>query len=516
MVFDRITNLALILLALLSACGVRKGAPDWIGSDAAVVRCTVSGPNLALPRLFSDLPSPPLPTGLYARSMDPIALDQLGFERDRVVCATLQAPDTAELERAREQIAKLRDQRRELVKSTRKLGGCRCAYADVLGVRAMVPGCVDEPTQLRCEIDPEGIDRLRKLLAPLEALLETTEIPRVHWRLFGRTDRPGRFAARYGDLLARHRGGSEVFFASTPRPPQPGTTLIAGLLALEHVVAVVRQDGGRALLVVREIDDVLILDHFAYPDWTYADWQSLSRRVDPEIYALLPHFDDAQLARYRAALEPPTQGRELLMKPREGYMVELDHAALERVDRAALIAAEFAGLIYDQAAERRELPRLMVDRVGYQVPYGTNGEVLDARMRLSETGRQWLAKVAGQATIEAAAILGSAEIVPSFEAADAELGTQFVLRGQPIEQVLFAGPPALPKLLVAIVSANPSAIEGTIDDFEVELPSGPLPGGFASRPGIEELRERLSISAHSLDVELTEHGRVLELELAPR
>src|SRR5690606_35593416 len=169
LVFERITIVALTLLAMLSACGVRKGAPDWIGSDVAVVRCTVSGPNLALPRLFDDLPSAPIPTGLYARSMDPIALDQLGFERDRVVCATLQAPETAELERAHEQIAKVREQRRALLKSTRKLGGCRCAYADALDVRALVPGCADKPTRLSCTLDPKELDQLRRSLAPLEA-----------------------------------------------------------------------------------------------------------------------------------------------------------------------------------------------------------------------------------------------------------------------------------------------------------------------------------------------------------
>src|SRR5690606_32475359 len=69
---------ALLLLAVVSGCGVGKGTPEWIGSNAAVVRCTVAGPNLELPRLFDELPSPALPTGLYARTMDPIALDQLG------------------------------------------------------------------------------------------------------------------------------------------------------------------------------------------------------------------------------------------------------------------------------------------------------------------------------------------------------------------------------------------------------------------------------------------------------
>jgi hypothetical protein len=507
----RAVGLALLLLTTAS-CGVRKGAPEWIGSDAAVVRCTVAGPNLELPRLFDEVPSPALPTGLYARTMDPIALDQLGFERDRVVCATLQAPDAAALETASEGIAKLHAQRRALLKSTRKLGGCRCAYADALRVRALVPGCVDQPTKRSCELEPEALTQLREQLAPFEATLASTEVPRTHWRLFGRTDRRGRFVARHEELLGRHGGGSEVFVPGNPLPGQPGFELIAGLLALEHVVAVVRQDGGRGLLVVREIDDQLVLDHFAYPDWFGAGLT----RIDPELFALLGYLDDAQLARYRAALEPPRERRELLMDPRKGYMVELDHAALERVDRALLVAAEYVELPYDETQERRELPALMVDRVTHQVPYGTDGEVLRVRMRLSEEGRQWLASVAGQAPLEAAPGLGNAELVPAFEPAVAGFASLFTLRGQPIEQVLFAGPPGLPKLLLAIAWSDPQAIDGEIDDLELELPSGPLPGEFPTRPGLGLLRERLSITAHSLSVELVEGGRTLAVELEPR
>jgi hypothetical protein len=516
-VFDRLPPIAagfaaLLLVLLCSACGVRKGAPDWIGEDAAVVRCTVSGPNLALPRLFADLPSPAVPTGLYARTMDPIALDQLGFERDRVVCASLQAPAAAELERAQAAIAELHAERRELIKSTRKLGGCRCAYADALQLRALVPGCINTPTQLDCALEPEPLDHLRELLAPFEAKLASTHVPRTHWRLAGRTDRPGRFMARSEQVLARHLGGSELFVAKTPLPPQRGAALIAGLLALEHVVAVVRQDGGRALLVIREIGDELVLDHFAY-----TDWQALGAgRVDAELYALLGHLDDAQLPRYRAALERPSERRELLMKPRKGYLVELDHAGLERVDQALLVAAEFGRLSYDEAGERRELPARMVDRLGYQVPYGTEGEVLTARLELSEAGRGWLAAVAGQTPLEAATSLGQADVVPVFAAAEPGFAAQFVLRGQAIEQMLFAGPPGLPKLLLAIAAADPKALAGELDDFRVELPTGPLPGGFPSRPGVTELRERLSIAAHRLAVKLEDRGRVLALELKRR
>ena len=57
------TLLALACAPALAGChGAGKGAPEWIGSNAAVVRCTVSGPNLSFPQLFAELPSPPVPT----------------------------------------------------------------------------------------------------------------------------------------------------------------------------------------------------------------------------------------------------------------------------------------------------------------------------------------------------------------------------------------------------------------------------------------------------------------------
>jgi hypothetical protein len=504
---------ALSVLVGASGCGVRKGEPDWIGDDAAVVRCTVAGPNLSLPRLFDQIPSPAPPTGLYARVMDPIALDELGYQRDRVVCASLQAPDAAQLDRAEVAIAELHELRRGLVQSTRALGGCRCHYADRLDARALVPGCYNAPTRRDCDSDSEALEALREQLAPLRAKLAEVEVPRTHWRLSGRTDRLGRFVARHDRLIARHSGGSEVFLAKTPLPPQPGTRLIAGLLAVEGVVAVVRQDGGRGLLVVRELDDALILDHFADPDWYAA---GIRRGVDPELHALLGHIEDAQLPRYRAALAPPSERRKLLLDPRKGYTVELDHAALERVDRAILIAAAYAQLDYDQDQELRELPPLVVDRIGFQVLYGSEGEALRARLRLTDEGRQWLASVAKQSPVSAAATLSAIDVTPSFAAGTPGFASLFLLRGQPIEQALFAGPPGVPKLLVAIGSTTPAAIDGVVGEFEVELPTGPLPGQFGTRRGLAELRERISVAGHRVDVELVDGGGTLALELSRR
>jgi hypothetical protein len=507
-------SLACVLAVLLlgAGCGVRKGTPEWIASDAAVVRCVVAGPNLQLAPLLDEIPSPAIPTGLFARGMDPVALDQLGFERDRVVCATLLAPDAARLDAASTAIAELLEARIEVGKRARKLGRCVCAHADTLEARELVPGCIEQPVRQGCTADAEQLTKLGELLAPLEAKLATTEIPRVHWRLFGRSDRPGRFVEHYEDLLDRHTGGAEVYLRRSSLPPMAGFELVRGLLALEHVVAVVRQDGDRALLVVREIGDQLVFDHFAYPDLLGHG----ARGIDVELLTMLPRIDDAQLAWYREALEPPTQTRELLFEPRDGYMVEIDRAALERVDASLIVAAQFAGQEYDQASEIRVMPTLLVDRFAHQVPYGTEGLVVRARARLTDQGRQWLDGAGELPAIEALVGLGHLDVQPEFRpATEVGVAQLFLLRGRPVDNLLFAGASALPRVLHAIEASAPSSIDGDIDDFTVALPSGPLPG-VDGRAGAEALRERMSIDPHRLAVELVDGGRVIALELQLR
>ena len=106
--------------------------------------------------------------------------------------------------------------------------------------------------------------------------------------------------------------------------------------------------------------------------------------------------------------------------------------------------------------------------------------------------------------------------VPEFEPSVAGFSTLFLLRGQPIEQVLFAGISSVPKLLIAIASASPSGVHGDeFDEFELVIPTGPLPGGFPTRAGLAALRERLSLSSHTLEIELLDGGRTVAVELVP-
>ncbi len=498
------------LALVLAGCGVGKGAPQWIGSDAAVVRCTIAGRNLRLPRLLDAVPTPLPPTGLYAQTLDPIALEELGFERDRVVCASLQAPDDTAIESARVAIAELHRVREQVVSAAREQGGgCLCMQADRLDARGLLPGCLATPTESSCVPTAEQLAALATTLAPLREQLAATELPRVHWRLAGRTDRIGRFATRNSDVVGRHPGGSEVFVVGAPLPPRPGMGLLTSLLELEGVVAVVRQDSGRAVLVVRELDDVLVLDHFAYGESVGLEPDQVA-----DLHGLLGHLDDAQISWFRAALAPPSSVRELQLDPRDGYLIEFDHAGLERVDRAMLVLAELgAGTGYDQTAELRSGPPLLVDRLTVQVAFGSEGERLLARLRLTDEGRRWLASGEGLDLRDAIVGLGAVEKTPEFEPATP--GHRFMLRGQPLEQVLFAGPSAGPKLFAAIEAERPGSVEGEVDDFEVRIPSGPLPGGFEGRAGTNELREILTVVPHRLRGDMIEGGRVLALEFEP-
>jgi hypothetical protein len=251
-----------------------------------------------------------------------------------------------------------------------------------------------------------------------------------------------------------------------------------------------------------------VLDHFAHGDPV-----GLNRKQASDLHALLGYFDDAHLAWFRAALAPPDSVRELQADPRDGYLIELDHAALERIDRAMLVMTTLGGASYDEAVEQRSGPPLLVDRLTLQVPFGSEGERLVARLRLNDEGRLWFAGAEGLELRDAITGLGAIEQTPVFE--PAAPGYPFVLRGRPLEQVLFAGPSAGPKLLAAIEAQVPGSLEGEADDFEVQVPSGPLPGGFESRAGTAELREKLTLEPHRLCGALVERGRVLALELVP-
>jgi len=117
------------LLAAIGAstgCGPGTSAISWVGEDPAVVRCTVSRRE-RMPAILLEVPAPALPTGLYARALDPVGLDEMGYQRDALVCAALHAPTEGEIEQARTSIPPMLTLYRKTSDEASRLDvGCGC------------------------------------------------------------------------------------------------------------------------------------------------------------------------------------------------------------------------------------------------------------------------------------------------------------------------------------------------------------------------------------------------------
>jgi hypothetical protein len=300
--------------------------------------------------------------------------------------------------------------------------------------------------------------------------------------------------------LRFHDGGSEVFLRGAPVPSRGNAHTLEVLLEQPGVVAVVRQDSGRALLVVRELGDSLVFDHFAYPG------------VDPEVVPLLPWIDDAQVEARVAALALPERKVRPLLDPREGTLVELDRVLLDRVDRGAIALSHLRDRPYREKGEVNVAAPAIFDRVAVAVPFGHDGRRARLRGRLGLEGTSWLAPASQGQLSEHLRVLSESDVEPQFEFASADPG--FVLRGKDIDIVWFRGGPAFAHLLGALEQAASSNVQGSIDSFAIEIPSGPLPSELGVRGKLGEVRERLTLVPHRLE------GRVVadtvELDIGPR
>lgn len=493
--------MALASCLAVGSCGPAGADPSWIGDDAAVIHCAVAGKTHALPPLVTELPLPSPPTGLYARRLDPSALDDLGYQRDSIVCATLEAPSEEQVTAVSPSIERLSSARALADERASAGTDCICEAVAELGLRDLLPTCASRPLRSECAASEQEREQAAELVAPLRDALAELELPLVHWRLVGVADRPDRFATRSGDLIALHPGGSEVHVKGAKVVRRGNSDLIEALLQRDDVVAVVRQDSGRALLVVRVLDGrQLVLDHFAYA------------RLGPELQLWIGHLDNAQIERYQQALAPPARPRETMLPALAGTLFEFDRGALERVDRGLMEATALVGPRYSAEREQHVVAPALVDRLAIQVPFGSEGEVLRARLALTTAGETWLEAFGDGELFMGLAGARAQDVSPEFAAADDDPG--FVFRGQPIEGTVFAGLNALPAVLDEVEQAEPGSVVGARASWRVELPAGPLPGGLATRSGLAPLRERLSKRRHRLTASLS--ADVLDLELRPR
>ncbi|TPV96919.1 MAG: hypothetical protein B7733_02300 [Myxococcales bacterium FL481] len=417
--------------------------------------------------------------------MSPAALVELGFAPDSVVCASLEPPSEGELAQIASSVSRLLGVRREVDAAVQPLGRCGCAAAGKLRRQRWIPSCEAHDPAPRCEIDTGLVTQVGRELSRMEAAMGAMTLPLTHWRLMGRTDRAGQFDARVSTLVSHHGGGSTVMRRGAPVSSRLNHELVVALFEQPAVQAVIRQDSGRSLVVVREIGDVLIYDHFAYPP------------VSSSMLTLLPELDNRNVETYRGGLEPPAATLELALSPTRGPVLYFDHDGLERVDAALAVGWRFTGR-RDDVVRGRDGPPVWFDRV---TVLGLTGRgLLRAQATLNAAGRAWAQSVPREAVMPS--LTGWQTSARSPARPPARHRPSFLLRGTGVEHAVFAGIHGLPTLVAEVEMTAPNSVTGTNDDLALALPVGPLPAGLGTRVGLEALREQLHPKAHTLRVKL--------------
>lgn len=513
----RTATRSLPLLALLGAFGCsRQGDPlPWISEHSAVVRCESPGKRPPPPAAVG-LPAPPVPTGLFARQLDPAALDALGYTRDAVACATLEAPTAARIDAAAGLRAIIDLHDRTSREALRAGGRCTCEIARAQGVRDLVAACVQTPTIGGCDPTVNAAE-VEQAVAPLLVALEDVVLPWMHWRLVGPTDRPGWFAAHINEAIANHDGGSLVYLPNEPLPPRADAAVRA-MLSAQDVVAVVRQDGGRALVVAREVDGLLVLDHFRQP------------LASPERMPLVARIEAAQVSAMAALLSPgPT--RPPLARLGNGTLMEFDRLLLEEVDRAAVATGALLGIDSELPAAPGPVP--LVDRVAYVAPYGESGRVLRVEHALSVDGLAWAQTLSTLPLVGNLGALGlSSELeLPSAPpklrvagvkpAKPVAVAGRFVLRGTATARWGIAGVYGFPTLANLLEIAAPGALGGDLSNWRIDWPGTDLPSELGAGEPVasrvfEGLRRLVAAGPYRLEASFDPRRTRLVLEVRPR
>ena len=379
---------------------------------------------------------------------------------------------------------------------------CTCEVADSLGLRELVLACGSRETQSGCEVGRLQ-PAVRRALKPIVDAVGRTPPPLLHWRIVGKTDRPGWLAEHESDIVQRHPGGSTFYVRGQTVPARYNHELIKALLQVEGVTAVVRQDGGRGLLVVREIEKELVLDHFAYA------------AVDAEHMPLLSALDNAHADHYIARLAKPSSRRDLEFVPQDGNLIEVDRLLLEEVDRFIIAAAPLGGG-YDTTRERRSEPDAFVDRVSIQAPFGKQGTVLRVRLQLSSAGQGWANALSDDVLSPTLDELDLAEVSPTFVPPPGAADFAFVLRGTLTNEHLLHGLHNAPTLMRQVEMSFPNTVRGKASAWEFNMPPDDLSRFTSKEAPAAGLRKALFDKAYEVEVGFDNARTEMSAEFRPR
>ena len=498
------SRVGLLALLGLSACSSKELATRWVPADAAMVRCTEAG-RTRMPPVLLELPVPALPTGLLARQLDPMALNDMGYERQQPVCAALLTPEPATIDEARGQVGALLSLHKEIGANAKaQLGNCACEVARRAEIAELVGSCRHEPHRAECSPSAEDVEELEQLIAPLQEALKATPVPRVHWRVAGRSDRPGWMVERLPELVARHSGGVTSYPAGQAVPSRHNHVLVRRLLEVPGVTAVLRLDGGRSIAVIREIEGAMVIDLLSFP------------KVDPKLVPLLPHIDAARAEAVAQSLAAPESAWTPPLPLSEGNLVHLDRVALRAVDSLVLAMAPLAGVRDAPGRLPEPTDPWRMDTITLQAKFGTKGRVLRTRVGLSEAGKEWAQTLSNSLLAHQIDALGLPEQGRTFPPA---LGVSlpFIVHETATARLVFGGLSHAPALMERLEMHHPGVIGGTLDAWDVDLPVGAVvPGGTVAPP--LELRawaERVGSEPHRVRSSFDPPREVLEITLEP-
>lgn len=326
--------------ALMGGCNTEDVSLAYIDDDTAYVRCTQLR---GLPEDQPPGPMPPslsIPAGFYVGELQEASLALAGFARDSKVCVTLQAPTSAVLVQAKSELLALARAKETLESRLQGATPCGCEALYLRGLRATLQDCVAQPLDGTCLEKLKVQDPFGPEIDAFEAQIAATVAPPRHWRMVGRAGSKKGWVRNYPRLLGALRSGSEVFLRRRAVTAGKNQALIEALLKEPGVSAVVRQAGGRALLVVRYLrKGVLVFDYFEH-------------LKDPKVsVGLLNRIDNASIDSYRAALRAPKYPKRWPVRAGAPLGWGWQLQALERLDAAQEVMSYLGQAPYDTGKE---------------------------------------------------------------------------------------------------------------------------------------------------------------------
>jgi hypothetical protein len=434
-----------------------------------------------------------VPTNFFIRAMAPEDLGDLGFAPKTAVCAALIPNSWDQIETKKAEMKEVREVLDDLAVELRRKDACFCSQLRGLDAQWVSPACSQGWARPGCKTHDILAERaLAPMLAPVGALADELEMPMEHWRIAGRTDRPGFWEHRYRWLKRRFSSSSEAFEPGTPATTGPSKSLI-NALGKPEVPLRLAGDLRKSMTTWMSRDGLERVDAATR---AVASFFMLPRLqgVDEEV----PPFVDA--IRWTTSVvegdEPATS--ELYMSLTEDGVAWVD----------AVRAEGFASQIYElaEAEEQRESPifEAMAE--------------MDSNLGSPEDGGEGSLEGSAQGVDAPGADDGAeggraaSTFIPS---AIRKVDVELALRPE-VDGVWFHGLRRSVLFLSAAEFEHTGTFEGTIDEWRLEVPGAFRLGDLRVVSAFRPSMSRLGSGPHLIEGGFVEGGASLWIRLRRR